>query len=69
MLSDEYPEIGVLSPTSIGGTAVALHLEVPDADAAYERVVAGGASVAGPPQDEAYGARSFSMIDPSATAG
>ena len=63
-LSDEYPELGVLSPTSIGGTAVALHLEVPDADAAYERVVAGGATAPAPPRDEAYGARSFSMIDP-----
>ena len=63
-LSDEYPELGVLSPTSIGGTAVALHLEVPDTDAAYERVVAGGATAPEPPKDEAYGARSFSMIDP-----
>jgi uncharacterized glyoxalase superfamily protein PhnB len=63
-LSDEYPELGVLAPTSIGGTAVALHLEVPDADAAYERVVAGGGTAPEPPRDEAYGARSFSMIDP-----
>ena len=47
MLSDEYPELGVLSPTTLGGTAVALHLEVPDVDAAYERVVAGGGHGAG----------------------
>ncbi|MET0577862.1 MAG: VOC family protein [Ilumatobacteraceae bacterium] len=63
-LSDEYPELDVLSPTSIGGTAVTLHLEVPDTDAAYERVVAGGATAPEPPKDEAYGARSFSMVDP-----
>ena len=45
MLSDEYPELDVLAPTSLGGTAVTLHLEVPDVDATYERVVAGGGRV------------------------
>lgn len=64
MLSDEYPELDVRSPTSIGGTPVTLHLEVPDVDATYQRVVDGGGRAAGPPTDEAYGARSFSMIDP-----
>jgi len=63
-VSDEYPEMGVLAPTSIGGSAVALHLEVPDTDAVYERVVANGATAPQAPKDEAYGARSFSMIDP-----
>lgn len=64
MLSDEYPELDVRAPTSLGGTPVTLHLEVPDVDASYERVVAAGARVAGAPKDEAYGARSFSMVDP-----
>ena len=64
MLSDEYPELDVRAPSSLGGTPVTLHLEVPDVDAAYARVVAGGARVAGPPKDEAYGARSFTMHDP-----
>src|SRR5690606_33003168 len=30
MLSDEYPELGVRSPTTLGGSAVALHLTVAD---------------------------------------
>jgi uncharacterized glyoxalase superfamily protein PhnB len=64
MLSDEYPELDVRAPTSLGGTPVTLHLEVPDVDATYERVVAAGARVAGAPKDEAYGARSFTMVDP-----
>jgi PhnB protein len=64
MLSDEYPELEVVSPTTLGGTPMTLHVEVPDVDAVYERVVAAGARVPAPPQDEAYGARSFTMIDP-----
>ena len=64
MLSDEYPELDVRAPTSIGGTPVTLHLTVPDVDARYERVVSAGGRAAGEPKDEAYGARSFSMVDP-----
>ena len=64
MLSDEYPELEVLSPTTLGGTPTTLHVEVADVDAVYARVVAAGARVPAPPKDEAYGARSFTMIDP-----
>lgn len=64
MLSDEYPELDVVSPTTLGGTPTTLHVEVPDVDAVYARVVAAGARAAGAPRDEAYGARSFSMLDP-----
>jgi len=67
MLSSEYPEMGVsvVSPTTLGGTPFSLHLEVPDVDAVFERVVADGRSQIGrPPHDEAYGARSFDMVDP-----
>ncbi len=64
MLSDPYPEFDVRAPTSIGGTPVTLHLEVPDVDATYERAVAAGGRAAGEPADQAYGSRSFSMLDP-----
>ena len=64
MLSDEYPQLGVVAPTTLGGTSTTMHLTVPDVDAAYERFVAGGGRPAGPPQDEAYGARGFSALDP-----
>jgi PhnB protein len=64
MLSDEYPELEVLAPTTIGGTSTTLHVTVPDVDATYARVVAGGGRPSRPPKDEAYGARSFSMLDP-----
>lgn len=67
MLSDEYPEFGpgVVSPRTLGGTPFALHLEVPDVDAVFARVVAAGdAQVGRPPHDEPYGARTFDMVDP-----
>jgi uncharacterized glyoxalase superfamily protein PhnB len=67
MLSDEYPEfgVGVVSPATLGGTPFSMHLDVPDVDAVYARVVAEGAARIGrEPHDEAYGARTFDMIDP-----
>ncbi len=64
MLSDEYPELGVVAPPTLGGTATTLHLSVPDVDAVYALAVANGGRVAGEPKHEAYGARSFSMLDP-----
>ena len=36
-LSDEYPEVGAMSPRTLGGSTVALHLEVADVDAVHER--------------------------------
>ena len=67
MLSDEYPDFGagVVSPTTLGGTPFSMHVEVADVDAVHARVLADGRAVVGrPPHDEAYGARSFDMIDP-----
>jgi PhnB protein len=45
MLVDENKEWGLLSPLSLGGTAVTLHLNVPNADAAIERAASAGATV------------------------
>ena len=55
---------GIVSPTTLGGTPFSMHVEVPDVDAVYARVVADGAPRRPEPHDEAYGARSFDMIDP-----
>lgn len=63
MLSDEWPEMGVHSPKSLGGYSVSFVLDVPDADAAFERAVAAGATVERPLKDEPYG-RSGWVIDP-----
>ena len=64
MLSDEFPEYGIKSPASIGGTSFAIHLHVDDADALIERAVAAGATVVHPPQNHFYGERSGTVRDP-----
>ena len=43
MLADEFPDIDVLSPESIGGSPVMLLLMVADVDAVFARAVAAGA--------------------------
>jgi uncharacterized glyoxalase superfamily protein PhnB len=43
MLADEFPEPDVLSPETIGGTAVVLHLMSDDVDALWQRALEAGA--------------------------
>jgi uncharacterized glyoxalase superfamily protein PhnB len=64
MLSDEFPEYGIASPETIGGTSVAMHLHVDDADAAVKRAVAAGATLLREPKDQFYGERSGTVKDP-----
>jgi PhnB protein len=63
-LADEFPEIGVLAPPSIGGTAVVLALEVADADTVCAQAVAAGAEVRQPVQDMFWGDRHGQIQDP-----
>src|SRR5215216_30751 len=39
MVADEFPEMGVLSPQSVGGTSTVLNLYAEDVDALWERAV------------------------------
>ncbi|HLP09445.1 MAG TPA: VOC family protein [Opitutaceae bacterium] len=64
MLSDEYPEMGSLSPETIGGSAVSLLIYVDDCDAVYDRAVKAGATPARPLQNMFYGDRSGMVKDP-----
>ena len=57
MMNDEYPDFGARSPGSIGGSPVAFHIKVPDADKAVERAVEAGATLVRPVQDQFYGDR------------
>ena len=63
-LADEFPEMGVLAPPSVGGTPVVLALEVDDADAVFARAVAAGASVRQPVQEMFWGDRHGQLEDP-----
>lgn len=63
-LADEFPEMGVLAPQSIGGTPVVLALDVADADAAFARAVVAGAEVRQPLADMFWGDRHGQLEDP-----
>ncbi|HEY5046881.1 MAG TPA: VOC family protein [Rhizomicrobium sp.] len=64
MLADESPAFGALSPSTIGGTPVKLHLYVEDVDAVMKRAEAAGATVLRAAQDQFYGDRSGMIADP-----
>jgi PhnB protein len=63
-LADEFPEMGVLAPPSIGGTPVVLALSVADAEAVFARAVAAGAEVRQPLHDAFWGDRHGQLDDP-----
>lgn len=63
-LADEFPELGVLAPPSIGGTPVVLALDVPDAAAVFTRAVAAGATVRQPLQEVFWGDLHGQLDDP-----
>lgn len=64
MLSDEHPEIGVLSPQTLGGTPTLFHLSVADAAAVVARAAAAGATVERAVEEQPYGERSGTIKDP-----
>ena len=64
MLADEFPELGVLSPLSVGGTATVLHLYTNDVDALWKHAVDAGADVRQPLQDVFWGERYGQITDP-----
>jgi len=64
MLADEFPEMGAVSPQSLGGTPVGICLYVPNVDALFAQAVAAGAIIERPVQDQFYGDRSGTIVDP-----
>jgi PhnB protein len=63
-LADEFPEMGVLAPPSIGGTPVVLALDVEDAEAAFAQALAAGAQVRQPLAEMFWGDRHGQLEDP-----
>ena len=63
-LSDEYPDYGTVSPQTIGGSPVKMHLDVPDVDAFAEQALKAGATLVRPIADQFYGDRSGQIADP-----
>ena len=64
MLADECPEMDARSPQAIGGTPVGLMLYLQDCDSVVAKAVSLGAKVVKPVQDQFYGDRSGTILDP-----
>jgi PhnB protein len=64
MMSDEFPEMGVVGPKTLGGSSSFLMIYTEDCDALIERAVAAGAKLLRPAEDQFYGDRSGQIEDP-----
>jgi PhnB protein len=67
MLNDDFPEMSdgrSMTPPSLGGTPVTIHLTVPDVDAAFQRALDAGATVVVPLDDQFWGDRYGMVEDP-----
>ncbi|MGB5810629.1 MAG: VOC family protein [Polyangiales bacterium] len=64
MLSDEYPDMGILGPKSVGGTPVTIGVYVSDVDAVHARAIEAGAESSRPVEDQFYGDRAGQFVDP-----
>jgi uncharacterized glyoxalase superfamily protein PhnB len=63
-IADEFAEMGVLAPPSIGGTPVVLALEVADADATFAQAIEAGATARQPVAEMFWGDRHGQLEDP-----
>jgi len=63
-VADEFPEMGVLGPKTIGGTPIVLALDVADADAVFAQAVAAGGAVRQPLANVFWGDRHGQLEDP-----
>jgi PhnB protein len=67
MLNDDFPEMSggkSMTPTSLGGTPVTIHLVVTDVEDKFQRAVAAGATVVAPLEDQFWGDRYGVVRDP-----
>jgi PhnB protein len=64
MLSDQWPEMGHLSPKKRGGPSVSLMFYVENPDAVFDRAIKAGATVQKPVENQFYGDRTGTLVDP-----
>ena len=64
MLSDEFKDWDALSPKTRGGPTGGMLIYVPDADAAIDKAVKAGAKVVQPAEDQFWGDRMGTVVDP-----
>lgn len=64
MLSDEYPEYGILEPTAYGGAGSSIHLHAEDMDVMTKQIEVSSAQVIMEPKDQFYSERSSKVLAP-----
>ena len=64
LLCEEAADYGILSPAALGGTAVAMHVYLPDPDAVMDAAMNAGAHPLVAMHDTPYGERFGKVIDP-----
>jgi PhnB protein len=63
-LAGEYPDQGIISPKTLGGTYLALVVATDNADEVWTRAINAGATAFHPIADTFYGERAGQFIDP-----
>ena len=63
-VADEFPDAGIVSPLTLGGTYGALVIATDDADTIWQRALEAGAEVFHPIGDTFWGERFGQFIDP-----
>ena len=63
-LGEEVPEMGAVSPQTLGGSAVSINLYVEDCDAIFKRATSAGARAEMPLTDMFWGDRYGKLVDP-----
>ena len=64
MVADEFPEMDIRGPKSLGGSPVGLMIYLEDVDARFQQALDAGGTVKKPLQDQFYGDRSGTLEDP-----
>jgi PhnB protein len=64
MLADEFPEMGAVSPKTVGGSPVTLGVYVEDVDKTFDAAVQAGSKALRPVENQFYGDRSGQIEDP-----
>lgn len=64
MLADEFTDMNILSPKSLGGSGVGLMIYVADSDQVFDKAVRAGSVVFKELTEQFYGERSGTLDDP-----
>lgn len=64
MLADEFPEMNIVGPETLGGSTVSLNVYVDDVDTVFAAMLTDGATELQPVSDQFHGDRAGKLGDP-----